>query len=77
METMQTPTFAAWMKGLRDRKAQAKIAARIVRIEAGNMGDVKSVGDGVSELRVAFGPGYRVYFTRRGGALDHPARRRR
>jgi putative addiction module killer protein len=69
METMQTPAFADWFKGLRDRKAQAKIAARIVRIESGNMGDVKSVGEGVSEARIAFGPGYRLYFTRRGATL--------
>ncbi|MDH7641146.1 type II toxin-antitoxin system RelE/ParE family toxin [Sphingomonas oryzagri] len=66
METTQTSTFAKWLRGLRDRKATAKIAIRIARMEAGLMGDVKSVGDGVSEARIAFGPGYRLYFTRRG-----------
>lgn len=69
METKQTAAFTEWFDGLRDRKAKAKIAQRIVRIEAGLMGDVKSVGEGVSELRIDFGPGYRVYFTRRGNTL--------
>ena len=61
-----TARFADWIDGLRDRRAASKIAARIVRVEAGNFGDAKSVGDRVSELRVAYGPGYRVYFTRIG-----------
>lgn len=61
--------FSDWFESLRDRKARAKIAARIVRIEAGNVGDVKSVGGGVSEAKIDFGPGYRLYFTRRGTAL--------
>ncbi|KKC24838.1 type II toxin-antitoxin system RelE/ParE family toxin [Sphingomonas sp. SRS2] len=69
MKTTQTPQFAKWIDGLKDRKAQAVIRIRIVRVEAGLLGDVKSVGDGVSELRIAFGPGYRVYFTRRGDEL--------
>lgn len=69
METQQTPAFADWFSGLRDRKAQSKIAARIARIELGLMGDVKAVGDGVSEARIDFGPGYRLYFTRRGERL--------
>ena len=69
METVQTPDFADWFADLRDRRAQVKVAARIVRIEAGNMGDVKSVGNGVSEARIDFGPGYRLYFTRRGTTL--------
>lgn len=69
METQQTPAFADWFNGLRDRKAQSKIAARIARIELGLMGDVKAVGDGVSEARIDFGPGYRLYFTRRGERL--------
>lgn len=66
METQQTPIFADWFNGLTDAKAKSKIAARIARIELGLMGDVKSVGDGVSEARIDFGPGYRLYFTRRG-----------
>ena len=69
METKQTPAFSDWFAELRDRKAQAAVARRIVRIEAGNMGDVKSLGDGVSEARIDFGPGYRLYFTRRGNTV--------
>jgi putative addiction module killer protein len=69
MNTQQTPTFAAWFDDLRDRKAKSKIASRIARIELGLMGDVKSVGSGVSEVRIDFGPGYRLYFTRRGDQL--------
>ncbi|BAV65773.1 addiction module antitoxin RelB [Sphingobium cloacae] len=69
METQQTPAFADWFDGLRDRKAKSKIAGRIARFELGLMGDVKSVGDGVSEARIDFGPGYRLYFTRRGNRL--------
>lgn len=69
METQQTPAFAEWFESLRDRKAKSKIAGRIARIEIGLMGDVKSVGGGVSEVRIDFGPGYRLYFTRRGEQL--------
>lgn len=69
METQQTPTFKDWFNALRDVKAQSKIAGRIARFELGLMGDVKSVGDGVSEARIDFGPGYRLYFTRRGTQL--------
>lgn len=69
METQQTPAFADWFHGLRDNKAKSKVASRIARIEIGLMGDVKSVGDGVSEARIDFGPGYRLYFTRRGEQL--------
>lgn len=61
--TLQTPRFSAWLAGLKDRRAAARVAVRITRIEAGNFGDAKSVGDKVSELRIAYGPGYRVYFT--------------
>jgi putative addiction module killer protein len=68
METTQTPAFADWFTGLRDRKAQAAVARRIVRIEAGNMGDVKFF-DGIGEARIDFGPGYRLYFTIRGATL--------
>ncbi|MEA3389370.1 MAG: type II toxin-antitoxin system RelE/ParE family toxin [Pseudomonadota bacterium] len=69
METQQTPTFAKWFDGLKDSKAKSKIAARIARVQIGLMGDVKAVGGGVSELRIDFGPGYRVYFTKRGQQL--------
>ena len=66
METRQTAIFTKWLKSLKDKKVQSIIAYRLARVEAGLMGDVKSVGDGVSELRIDFGPGYRVYFTKRG-----------
>lgn len=69
MKTVQTSAFANWFGSLRDRRVMARIAARIVRIEAGNMGDVRSLGDGVSEARIDTGPGYRLYFTRRGDQL--------
>lgn len=67
MKTFQTSTFAEWFDELRDTKAKSKIAARIARFEMGLMGDVKSDGDGVSEARIAFGPGYRLYYTIRDG----------
>lgn len=61
----QTQVFQAWLDGLKNRRVQVRIAARLRQIEFGNLGDLKSVGGGVSELRVNFGPGYRLYFTRR------------
>ncbi|MBI5938855.1 MAG: type II toxin-antitoxin system RelE/ParE family toxin [Caulobacterales bacterium] len=61
----RTAVFEAWLKSLADRTAAAIIARRIRRVAVGNLGDAQSVGDGVSELRVHHGPGYRVYFTRR------------
>jgi putative addiction module killer protein len=54
--------FAEWLEGLRDRKARARIDARLARARLGNLGDYASVGDGVYELRIFYGPGYRVYF---------------
>ncbi len=66
MEVRKTLAFADWMAALRDRRARAKIAARIDRLAFGNPGDVAPVGRGVSELRIPYGPGYRVYFVRRG-----------
>ena len=62
----QTPTFVEWFSSLRDHKARSKIAGRIARFELGLMGDVKSVGEGVLEARIDFGPGYRLYLLRRG-----------
>ena len=69
IEVRQTAVFRAWVKGLRDLRARARIAVRIDRLAEGNPGDVKSVGDGVSELRIDCGPGYRLYFTRKGALL--------
>jgi putative addiction module killer protein len=68
-EVRQTERFAAWLDGLRDRRARLRIAARLLRLEAGLFGDVKPVGEGVSELRIDYGPGYRVYFVQRGQTL--------
>jgi putative addiction module killer protein len=61
-ELRRTVDFDKWLKGLRDTRAKAKILVRIERLARGNPGDVAPVGDGISELRVHFGPGYRVYF---------------
>jgi putative addiction module killer protein len=66
IEVRQTAVFAKWLSGLRDRVARARIAVRIDRMALGNPGDVKPVGAGVSEMRIDHGPGYRVYFARRG-----------
>jgi len=65
VEIRQTDVFARWFRDLRDRRARARIQVRIDRLQLGLPGDVKPVGEGVSELRVDYGPGYRVYFTRR------------
>jgi putative addiction module killer protein len=62
---LQTEEFRDWLDGLRDARAQARIAARLRLAEAGNLGDWRSVGGEISEMRVDFGPGYRLYFTRR------------
>jgi putative addiction module killer protein len=62
----QTQVFRTWFEGLRDGLAQKRILVRIGRLERGNFGDVKPLGEGVSELRLAHGPGYRLYFARRG-----------
>ncbi|WP_309947271.1 type II toxin-antitoxin system RelE/ParE family toxin [Tardiphaga robiniae] len=65
----RTDEFSIWLKNLRDIRARAKILSRIDRLELGNPGDVAPVGDGVSEMRIHYGPGYRVYFVRRGNEL--------
>lgn len=62
-----TPEFTAWMQSLKDATGKAAIINRLNRVRGGNFGDVKSVGGGVHELRVAVGPGYRVYLTNRNG----------
>lgn len=66
IEVRQTMVFSGWLKSLRDINARARIMVRIRRLELGNPGDVKSVGGGVSELRIDYGPGYRVYFAQQG-----------
>lgn len=66
IEIRQTEVFARWLNGLRDSRAYGRILARIRRLSLGNPGDVKPVGEGVSEMRIDYGPGYRVYFVRRG-----------
>lgn len=60
----ETETFRAWIKNLRDERAQARVNIRIRRLSLGNVGDSKSVGEKASELRIDYGPGYRVYFIR-------------
>jgi len=66
MEIRKTATFATWLDGIQDIRARARILVRIERLSAGNPGDVKPVGEGVSELRIDYGPGYRVYYKERG-----------
>jgi putative addiction module killer protein/probable addiction module antidote protein len=65
----ETMEFSDWLMGLRDGIARARIARRISRLAAGNPGDVKPVGQGISELRIDYGPGYRVYFVQEGSVL--------
>jgi putative addiction module killer protein len=69
IEIRQTVAFASWHAGLKDEVTRARIAQRIDRLRRGNPGDVRSVGGGVSELRLDFGAGYRLYYARRGAAL--------
>ena len=66
IEIRQTKTYAEWFSSLRDRQAKARIDIRIRRLSLGNPGDVKAVGEGVAELRIDYGPGYRVYFVQHG-----------
>lgn len=68
-EINQTSLFKKWFKSLKDRQAAIKISARLLRLENGNFGDVESVGNGVYELRIFVGKGYRVYYTKRGSRL--------
>jgi putative addiction module killer protein len=69
IEVRQTAAFSNWMARLRDHRARAKIAARIDRLALGNPGGVEPVGEGISELRIVYGPGYRVYFVQWGQTL--------
>jgi putative addiction module killer protein len=66
IEIRKTEAYAKWIDRLRDIRARARILARVERLAMGNPGDVKPVGEGVSKLRINYGPGYRVYYTQRG-----------
>ena len=69
IEIRKTAVFAKWIDGLKDIRARARVLVRIERLAGGNPGDVRPVGEGVAELRIDHGPGYRVYFIRRGQEL--------
>jgi len=69
VEIRKTANFARWLDGLRDVRARARVQARIERLALGHAGDAKPVGEGVSELRIDCGPGYRVYYRKRGQSL--------
>ena len=69
IEIVQSAVFESWFGGLKDVQARARITARIRRLSLGNAGDVKPVGAGVSEMRIDYGPGYRVYFLQRGNVV--------
>jgi len=69
IEIRKTDLFVRWLEDLRDIKARARVQARIERLATGNPGDVEPVGEGVSELRINYGPGYRVYFKKWGREL--------
>ena len=69
IEIQQTEEFSAWLKSVRDRAARTIVLGRIARLANGNPGDVEAIGRGVSEMRIHFGPGYCVYFVRRGDTV--------
>ena len=69
IEIRKTEVFTKWIENLKDLRAKVRILARIDRIELGNFGDVSPVGEGVSEMRIFYGPGYRVYFVQRGSEV--------
>ncbi|HMK61474.1 MAG TPA: type II toxin-antitoxin system RelE/ParE family toxin [Dissulfurispiraceae bacterium] len=69
IEIRKTDIYAHWLDSLRDIRARARVQARVERLAFGNTGDVKPVGEGVSEMRIDYGPGYRVYYTMRGQTL--------
>ena len=69
LEIRKTETFVRWLDSLEDLRARARVQVRIERLAEGNAGDVKPIGEGVSELRIDYGPGYRVYYVKRGGEL--------
>jgi putative addiction module killer protein len=65
----QTPEFQKWMKKLRDIRAKAHVLSRLTQVEGGNLGDFKSIGNGVLEMRINYGPGYRLYFAKDGETI--------
>lgn len=69
MEVRQTQEFSVWLRRLKDANAAARIVARVRRLEKGNPGDSKSVGKGVLEMRIDYGPGYRIYYSHRGAQI--------
>jgi len=69
IEVRKTSVFTAWLVALRDQNAKGRIASRISRLEHGNPGDVRPVGSGVSEMRIDYGPGYRIYYASQGSAV--------
>jgi putative addiction module killer protein len=69
LEIRETLEFSTWLESLRDSRARTRVQARILRLRLGNPGDVKPVGEGVSEMRIDHGPGYRVYYVKRGALL--------
>src|SRR5665647_317074 len=69
VEIRKTDLFAKWIDNLRDVQAKARVLVRIERLASGNAGNVKPVGEGISEIRIDYGPGYRVYFIKRGSEL--------
>jgi putative addiction module killer protein len=69
MEVQRTEEFAGWLRRLKDAGAVARIVARLRRMELGNPGESKNLGGGLLEMRIDYGPGYRIYFTRRGGSI--------
>ena len=69
IEIVKSDRFDRWLSGLKDVRARARIEARILRLSMGNPGDSKSVGDGIREMRIDYGPGYRVYYMQRGNML--------
>ncbi len=69
MRIVRSDEFDSWLRKLRDGRARARVEARILRLSLGNPGDAKSVGEGVSEMKIDYGPGYRVYFIQRGEEL--------
>jgi len=69
VEVRESTTFSRWLRGLRDPRARARVLARIDRLAEGNLGDIKPIGGGLSELRIHYGPGYRIYLMQQGNRL--------